>query len=80
MTTNKQLFFALFKVGMIIILLCGSIEAVSKINNYFSTIDNCKSEGWDGAKFVSKYSIKMICSNYTEKEKYEKQLMGGRAK
>ena len=42
---------------------------LQKIEESGKTIYRCQEKGWDGAKFIDRYSTKMICSNFTKAEK-----------
>jgi hypothetical protein len=65
----------LILISMLIFLLIGfivlavTIHAYNRIIQIGKEIQICKDNGYDGAKFINKYTTEIECSNYTESEK-----------
>ena len=67
-------------IFIILLLILGMVNYVIKASNKAKrTIEECKSNGWDGARFESAIATKMICSNMTQREK-DTLFQGGRLK
>lgn len=62
--TRELIMIFLLSVFVVIILM-----VLSGLQDAQKTLDNCKSKGWDGVSFVSKYSSELECSNFTQAEK-----------
>ncbi len=56
-------------IGVVLLLIFGVFLIISSEDNAKETIERCKSKGWDGAKFDSRFSPRMICSNISQAEK-----------
>ncbi len=62
----------LFFICFIIILLSFIFLTINNINEAKEDLRICKSLGYDGVKFVGKYTKELECANFTALEKSKK--------